>query len=50
MNDVLRQEGAKMLNILIEKTVIFLEHARGKIISDENVNDAFKYLNVKTGT
>ena len=50
VNDLLREEGAKMLNVLLEKVVIFLEHARGKIISEENVNDAFKYLQVKTNT
>ena len=48
VNDVLREEGAKMLNILLEKAVIYLEHSGGVTISIENVNDAFRYLFVKT--
>ena len=35
---------------MIEKTVIYLEHAQGKIISEANVNDAFNFLQVKTDT
>ena len=38
VNNILRKEGAKMLNTLIEKTVIYLEHSGGKIISEANVN------------
>ena len=50
VNTILREEGAKMLNLLCEKIVIYLEHSGGKIISAEHVNDAFKYLSVKTST
>ena len=50
VNDVLRDEGAMMLNNLLEKVVIYLEHTRGRIINEGHVNDALKYLNVKTET
>jgi len=48
VNDALREEGAKMLNILLEKAVIYLEHSGGVTILAEHVNDAFRYLFVKT--